>query len=332
MAIMLHRLRRYILLLSRLALSVYIVMLLSGGNTSAQCLSSVNPVGGSNNLLVLEKNSLMVITFLRYNYGDRYYEGSQRSEFNLISSASYSYGGVILGYGVAEKLTLETELGYFFNKTQRYNLNPSYTITGRGLSSAVMSVRYGLLKDNSRRFFISSGIGAKIPFSTMPQSCDGVELPLELQTTTGALGAVWQLFMVKEKPVTGTRFFLASRVEVNARNNQEYRQGTTNFTSLFYSKHLMAPWIRGDWTAILQLRNELRGRDRIADGFKESTGSCLFFLSPQINHYIKEKWNVSLMVDIPVWQHFTGTQLATRVGASLNLARDFALGTKADLQ
>jgi hypothetical protein len=294
-------------------------------SAGAQCLSSVNPVGGSNNLLVLEKNSFRAITFFRYNYGNRYYEGTERSDFDLIDRAGYSYGGMVAAFGLTDRLTMEAEMGYYFNKTQVYNLDPQYTLTGRGLSSAVLSARIGLLKDNSRRLFISSSVGAKIPFSTRPQSRDGVELPLDLQTTTGATGLVLQGFAVWELPVSGTRWFLTERVEVNARNRQDYRQGTSAFTSLFYSKHLMFPWLKGDWTAILQVRNELRGRDRTADGLRESTGSTVFYLSPQINYFIREKWNLSVTADLPLWQSFIGTQLAMRYGFSLNLARDFSL-------
>lgn len=322
--------KRSPLWLSKLTPALLLVSLLFPCTTAAQCLSTVNPVGGSNNLLVLEKRSLRVITFYRFNYGNRYFEGSEPSDFNLIRSANYSYAGAVLGYGLAEKVTLESEFGYFINKTQNYNLDPPYTLTGRGFSSGVLSVKFGLLKDNSRRFFISSSVGAKIPFTTELLSRNGVELPFELQTTTGAPGVVWQGFLVKEQPVTGTRYFLTGRVEINSRNRQEYRQGTSAFISFFYSRHLMFPWMKGDWTAILQLRNELRGRDMIADGWKESTGSCLFYLSPQVNYFIREKWNVSLITDIPVYQNFRGTQLATRYGVSLNLARDFRLSGKAD--
>ncbi len=300
------------------------LVLTATGDAFAQCLSSVNPVGGSNNLLVLEKNSLRTIAFFRYNYGNRYYEGTKPSEFDLIKSASYSYGGIVAAYGVTNSITLETELGYYFNKTQVYNMEPAYTLSGNGFSSAVVSARAGLVKDNARRFFISSSMGAKIPFATRPQSCDGVELPLDLQTTTGATGLVWQAFVVKEQPVSGTRWFLTERIEVNARNRNGYRQGSSAFTSFFYSKHLMFSWLKGDWTLIMQLRNELRGRDQTDDGWRESTGSTLVYLSPQINHFIKEQWNVSLVADIPVWQHFTGTQLAMKYGFSLNVSRDFS--------
>lgn len=58
---------------------------------------------------------------------------------------------------------------------------------------------------------------------------------------------------------------------------------------------------------------------------KASSGSYLFFLSPQLNSYIREKWNVSVILDIPLYQYFHGTQLATRYGISVNLARDFSL-------
>jgi len=291
----------------------------------AQCLSSVNPVGGSNNLLVLDKQSLRIISFYRYNYGDQYFEGNKRSDFNLIESANYNYAGCIIGYGLVDKVTLETEFGYFFNKTQHYNLDPAYTLRGNGLSNIILSVKFSLLKNNSKRLFISSSLGAKIPFSTKPISRDGVELPVEVQPTIGAFGMVIQSFLVKERPVTGARYFITSRVELNSKNNQEYKLGTSIFTSLFFSKHLMFSWLKGDWTTILQIRNETRAKDRNIAGWKESSGSSIFYFSPQLNHFIKEKWNISVMLDLPIYQYVRGTQLATKYGISLNIARDFKL-------
>ena len=310
---------------NRLITALFIASCLYYDNTDAQCLSSVNPVGGSANLLVLEKNSLRVIGFYRFNYGDRYIEGSRRSDFDLIRNANYNYAGTILGYGVANRITLETELGYFINKTQNYNTDPQYSLKGSGVSTGVLSVKYSLFKDDEKRLFVSSGLGAKIPFSTKPLYRDGVELPVEVQPTLGAFGVVIQGFIVKEKPITGTRYFLTGRMEVNSRNKQEYKLGTSVFTSFFISKHLMFPWIKGDWTVILQLRNETRGVDRTMAGVKESSGSTIFYLVPQVNHSIKEKWNVSLIADLPFYQHFNGIQLATRYGITLNFAREFRL-------
>lgn len=282
-------------------------------------------MGGSSNLLVLEKNSLRIISFYRYNFGNKYFEGDDHSDFSLIKNANYNYVGSIIGYGLADKVTLETELGYFFNKTQNYNLVPAYSLSGSGFSTGILSLKYGFLKNISKRFFISSSLGAKIPFSTEPISRDGVELPVEVQPTIGAFGTVVQLFMVKENPISGIRYFLTGRMEINAPNKQDYKLGTSVFTSFFISKHLMFSWLKGDWTTILQLRNEIRTKDKTINGWKESSGSTIFYFSPQINYTVNERWNISAMIDLPVYQYFNGTQLATRYGISLNLARDFNL-------
>jgi len=273
----------------------------------------------------LDKKSLRLITFYRYNYGNQFYEGNERSDFDLIRSANYNYTGTLIGYGLFNKLTMEADLGYFINKTYTYNLDPPYPLSGSGFSSSVLSVKYGLIKNNEKRFFISSSLGAKIPFSTKPVTRDGVELPVELQPSIGAFGLVFQIFMVKEKSLTGSRYFLTSRLDVNSENKQEYKLGASLFSSIYYSKHLMFPWLKGDWTIILQIRDEIRQKDRKTTGWIESTGSNILYFSPQLNLFIKEKLNVSLMVDVPVYKYLNGTQLATKYGISLNLSRDFRL-------
>jgi hypothetical protein len=68
----------------------------------------------------------------------------------------------------------------------------------------------------------------------------------------------------------------------------------------------MYNWIKGDWTTILQLRNEFRGKDNINDRIVESTGGYSLHLMPQINYTIKEKWNISLIGNIPLYQYFNG--------------------------
>ncbi len=301
------------------------LLLISTHPAQTQCLSAVNPVGGSSNLLVMEKNMLRIISFYHHHYGNQYFEGDHLSDYNLIKSGGYNYIGTILGYGLTDKITLETELGYFINKTQQYSGIPEYTLRGNGLSNTVFSLKGSLLKNNEKRLFISSSAGAKIPLSREQQIRHGVVLPVELQPTLGAFGAVFQLFAVKENSASGTRYFLTERMEINDRNKQKYKQGNAVYSSLFISKHLMFPWLKGDWTAILQVRNELRGKDHISSGVKESSGGYQFYVSPQINHYFREKWNFSAILDIPVYQNFNGTQLATKYGLSLNLARDFKL-------
>jgi len=293
------------------------------GKVEAQCLSSVNPVGGTDNLLVLKKNAFRVISFYKNGRGSHYFEGSQRADFNLISKAHYNYFSTILGFGVTEKLTLEMESGYFINKTQKYDVGEGYRLTGSGFSNFIALAKQSLFTDPSKRFFLTAALGAKIPSTRNLQYVNHVKLPVEVQPTLGSYGAVFSFSLVKEDSFHGLRYFLTSRAETHLPNKENYQPGTVVFSSAYVSKHLMYPWLKGDWTAIFQLKNEIRTYDRMNKHRKESSGSLLFFAVPQINYVLSKKWYLSAMVDIPVYQYFNGTQLGAGTGWTLVLSRVF---------
>lgn len=309
---------------NRFSIAFFIAFLVTG-NSFGQCLSSVNPVGGTNNLLVLEKKSLRVISFYKYGQGTQYFENSSHSDFDLIRKAYYNYLSTSFGYGVTNKFTLELETGYFFNKTQIYDLEPEYRLTGKGFSNFVVMGKHSLFSEPVKRIYVTGAAGVKIPSSRSPQLVNNVEIPVEVQPTIGAYGLVANLSFVKENSESGMRYFLISRMETHSANKNEYKLGNSFFNSFYISKHLMFPWLKGDWTTILQLRNEIRTHDKIDGVKKESSGSTLFFLSPQINYVYKDEWYLSAMIDFPVYQNFSGTQLGAGTGLTFILSRTFRL-------
>jgi hypothetical protein len=233
--------------------------------------------------------------------------------------------GLILAYGFSQKFTLETEWGYFFNKSYHYNLDPVYIQHGRGLNNMVISGKFRLLTDYQKRFFLAGSAGIKAPLSPDPKEKDGVVLPVDLQPSTNAFGSVLQGFMVKENSLSGMRYFMVCRFEMNFADRNKYKLGKALITSAFVSKHIPDHWLPGDWTGMLQLRDEIRSPNSL-DGITEaSTGGHLVLLSPQVNYSIRDVWNLSVMTDIPLYQYFKGTQLAYAYAITINLARDFNL-------
>jgi len=291
----------------------------------AQCLSSVNPVGGTNNLLVLEKNSLRIISFYKFGQGKDYYSGSTLSDFDLISKAYYNYLSSTFGYGVTNKFTIELETGYFFNKTQIYDVEPGYRLTGKGLTNLILSGKHSIFSEPVKRIYLTGAAGVKIPSSRTPQLVNNVEIPVEVQPTIGAFGAVFNLAFVKENSESGMRYFFTSRAETNGTNKKNYKLGNSFYNSLYVSKHLMMQKLKGDWTAILQVRNEVRKRDKIDNEYKESSGSNLFFIAPQLNYVYEEQWYLSAMIDIPAYQNFNGTQLGAGLGFTFIVSKTFRL-------
>lgn len=311
--------------MNKFAFITTILVLLFAVTAQAQCLSSMNPVGGAENLLSLEENALRTIVFYKGGSSNKYYSGNSLSDYNLIDRANYNFISVLLGYGLSQKLTFEFEAGYFINKTQHYNTMPKMKLRGYGFSNLNFLLKYNFYANLVDRVYFSSAAGIKIPASREYRSINHVELPYQLQASQGSFGLIVNSSFVKENSEQGLRYFATNRVEVNGSNQKDYIPGASVFTAFYVSKHLMFPRLKGDWTVILQLRNEFRFKDTDTGNKNQSTGSCLFFAVPQINYVFNEKWNLSAMLDVPVYQYFNDTQLASALNVSLVLSRTFSL-------
>lgn len=286
----------------------------------AQCCSA-NPVAGSVNIGILTKNTFRTITYYRYSFSDHYYEGSQRSDFNFVKNANYNFIGSILAYGISSKITLETELGYYLNKSEVFNTEPPYTQKGSGFYNGVASLKYNIF--NKKQIEITAGAGLKFSFTREQQVKGGVQLPQTVQPSTGTFGFVGQIFLSKTHIEKGLRLFLIHRTEINGTNSVEYKFGNLYSTSLFVSKSFNA-----HWTGLLSLTNESRERDVRDNKTISASGGYTFFLTPQINYTIAQKWNISLLTSIPAYRYFNGTQLGGGTGFSINVTRDFDLSSK----
>ena len=316
---------------------VTIVLLGSIGEQAfAQCFSSPgNPIGGTANTGTLHKNAWRVITFYRFSSSGKYFEGSKKADMVKVDKAVYNYLGLIIGYGVTKKMTLETELGYFINKKQWFNesLNLSEPVKrGYGFSNAVISAKFDLYSNEDKRFGLSASAGAKIPMRQEALVVNNTEMSTDLQPSTGSYGVVLQAFVLKEIPFEATRFFLIHRSEFNFptkadffRNGVQQQFGNLFYTSFIFSKHLhfRHEWLTENWTAIVGVRNEVRTMDKQAGVVMEESGGYSFFISPQLNYTIKERWNVSALFDFPVYQYFNGIQLAGKFAFSISITKDF---------
>ncbi len=306
-------------LLKRLIMKHFFTFLIAcaiSSTTWAQCCSPGNPVGGTANVGTLDTRAFRVLAFLRHSYSDTYYEGSKKAELQG-TTAGYYYFGSVLAYGITRHLTAEAELGLFFDK--RKTIEGQKPERTNGMSNGVFSLKYGIWKDALREWELTAGAGLRFPFSKKMQ-LDEFDYPLsmDVQPSTGALGFLGQLFLYKGYLPRGWRFFLLNRFEQNAVNDIGYRFGNALTSAFFTSRK-----INLHWTAILQLRNEWREIDTWEGVKLNSTGGDVVTLSPQINYNIARKWNVSLLLDVPLYRHYNLAQLGAKYAVAVNLVRDF---------
>ena len=119
----------------------------------SQCCSPGNPAGGIGAQSILEKNTAKISLIYKGGYSDTYFGGVPGSYkpislndgtgfFPAVKNANYNFTGISFRFGVTDKVTMESDLGYFINKTQNYaeGLIPTRQI-GFGLTDFNLNFR-----------------------------------------------------------------------------------------------------------------------------------------------------------------------------------------------
>lgn len=285
---------------------------------TAQCCSQGSPVNGTTNVGTVDKNNLRIILAHRYNYGNTYYDHSHKTDFRIAEKSNFNYTSTIISYGLSKKLTVETELGYFINKTLEYTYT---TKTNYGFNNIVGSVKYALYKNTDKRIEITPAIGIKIPIETERRVINGVKFPYDIQTSTLAYGAVSQLFFLKRFANNKTSLVLYNRNENNFNCvAEEYRYGSTYSLSSFVS-HLFTQRI----ILTLQMRADYKEADFQFNNNVKNTGGIVGYVSPQLSYEIVPKFFFYTLVDFPVYRNFNGRQLSSKYALSVSLIKNFCL-------
>jgi len=303
------------------------ILIISEINAMSQCCaSSGNPIGSTVNIGLLDKKILRTALFYRFSFADKYYEGSElyTGGIGIVDKAVSNFVGLLTGYGITDKLTIELETVYVINKTHFYRVN-NERLSGYGLSDAVISVRPKIYSSRDDQFEISFAIGSNIPFSRSLQRVHGVTLPVDLQPSTGSYGLILQSNIIKEFPFRNMNLLMINRFEKYFENRQNYCYGNSYSTSFFFSKFISIErsHLQG-CTMIIQAKNQIRSK-HLSDGEPiDGSGNCSFFFIPQVSFSVAGNLNISLQVDIPVYQYFNGIQLGNKISSSFVLIKDFA--------
>ena len=310
---------------------------ISVNNLFAQCCSPGNPAGGIGAQSVLEKNTAKLSLIYKGGYSDTYFGGVPGSShpislndgtgfFPSVKNANYNFTGISFRFGVTDKVTLESDLGYFINKTQNYveGLIPAQQ-KGFGVTDFNLNFKVRVFK--KKEFEITPTFGLKIPVGPTKQlDNNGIRTPLDLQPTNGAFALRVALMLYKGFPDKHLRFFLEGKAEFPKQTNVD--QFNYDYGNLYFLSWFTTWSFTTRWTAVVQFRNEFRIKDiQYENPPREiySTGSNRLFLVPQLNYSFDKGWDISLFADVPVYQYYNGKQLATKFAAGLQVSKKINL-------
>lgn len=299
----------------------------------SQCCSLGGPISGDASLGVVKTGNLRIYTIYKHSESNRYFEGDQLISSSVlpaeglnVENSFFDYTGINIAYGLAKKISIEAEGGYFISKTQNF-INPSDSKTmpkiGKGISDFYLMSKYGLYKNDGNELELTVGEGIKLPTGNRFENDRNNKFYRDVRPGSGAYSFVGTFFIYKGFAGKKIKLFLTGRTEINGRDDEGYKFGNMHILS-FFSNYNASRFMN----LIIQFREEIKSRDkdpRKFNGVVDVSGSNRIFFVPQVSFTIKRKWFFGALYELPVYQFYNGKQMATTYGFALTLSREFQL-------
>lgn len=308
----------------RIVFLIFVILHVTSLQSWGQCCSMGNPASGQESAGALSKNSLRIYSFYKQGRNETYFrENIRLINYGMFSHSSYSFAGLNLAYGLTNRITIEHEVGYFFDKQLGYN-DPeldALTRSGYGFANGLLGLQYALWTSRVRSMGLSVAAGVKYPFSSQPLAIDGVDLPVELQPSTGAWGFVGKALFSTSLGLGLPALYVQHRFETNQANYYNYTYGNSHHTTVTLGMPITA-----GLESMVQLRNEYRKGDSSPTGARlASEGSNVVFLTPTVSVILPANIALSVFADIPLYKYYFGEQLSGRFAAGISLSTEIPL-------
>lgn len=291
----------------------------------AQCTSGCCAPGTAN-FGVLEKGDLLFFSFFKRDYSDKYYQGDKPVAFSYLTNDYSDFSGLSLSYGFTDKFTMQASLGYYINKIENFNIPVlgQQQLAGSGFSDVELYAKYNVYHMKNDLLSITLSGGVKLPTGPYKLSENNVELTRDIQPGTGAYAGMFTFYaMLKPFKNKKKSIMFNSRTDYNGVNPQGYQYGVTNTNTLS-----SAFKVYKDISFIAMLRNENKDCDRVNGVGLFSSCSSRVFVTPGVNIYLGNELNFSVYGDFPVYQYYSGIQLAAKYAFSFAVNKVFELHKK----
>lgn len=294
-------------------------LLLSGHDPlHAQCCTSGNPFISDAEQPALQSKVLTASLLYRYNNSHQYYYNDARYNDLPFTQRSFSnYMEMQLAYGITGWMTVQSDLGYFINKTQETSNQQTYR--GNGLGDLALQLKFNAWHHAKARFSVSPAIGVKFPIGVFDQEVDYVKLPITVQPSSGSFKYNGSVFVYKG---FGRKLSLAAYgsyeySQMIDSENFYYKYGDLWIAAVYFNYQV---WKR--FNVNLQFRNEYRARaSRENNETVSASGYEVVFFTPQVTVSLPRNWYLSAYADIPVYKYYNDLQMSFGYAVSFKVTR-----------
>lgn len=284
----------------------------------AQCCASGNPFISDAENPALQSKVLTASLLYRYNNSHQYYLNGSRYDDLPFSQQSFSnYLEIQLAYGITNWMTVQTDLGYFVNKTLKTTNQQTYR--GNGIGDLAVLIKFNAWNRPRARFSVSPAIGVKFPVGVFDQEVDYVKLPISVQPSSGSFKYTGNVFASKGfgKKLSLALFVSYEYSQLIDSDNFYYKYGDLWIGALYFNYQVLK-WLNIN----LQVRNEYRAKSsRENQQIVEASGYDVVFLTPQVSFSLPRSWFLSAYADIPLYKYYNDLQMSFGYAISARLTK-----------
>lgn len=284
-------------------------------NALAQCCSAGSPVGGTSNLGIMTEGKSKLIVNYSFSYSDQFFNGSKRVDPLFLEEVYFNLLRLNLTHGLTERLSVEADAAYFHSALHGPGILPDRE-QNHGVSDLALTFHYNVYRDLGRRWEVTTGAGVKYTTGSLKQTYRGSFVTVTETPSTATPDFIHSLFIYRRFPARGLQFFLSNRIEFRGRDKDSYRYGNLYATSFFTSYNLSLKW-----NGILQVRSEIRERDARSGRKLILTGSRKLFLVPQLSYSLSSSLILTVLVDVPIYQHYNEQQIGSALTAGFAIIK-----------
>ncbi len=310
-------------MLAKTAVPVIIWLLLSGAVAGQNCCAPAVPQQGVVGETVALPHTLEIGLHLELLRSRDLYHGSDRIDNRAQMESDWKRASLALAYGLSRRFSLGVVAPFVWKEKSKVLTSSATRIANSsdGLGDLILQARYALSpRDWSNIRELSVGLAVKMPTGATDVRISGLLLSQGLQPGSGS----WDFYgSASYYQGWDPADVLLSATYALTSEHEGYRFGSQFSFLASGIKHLHE---RLDFS--LSLSGAIKAKDRQDDALLESTGREQVWLVPGMQYTaILEKLRLYLYFELPVYQHFNGTQLGSEFNLRFSATYALPLGS-----
>lgn len=303
---------------------------------NAQCCSAGNP--SSSGTGSMAKNYLSINSSFVHSYSDTYFKGNSEYDFDYLENTKFDFGLINVSYGLSNKFTISTELGYFINKSMAFAFIDA-TRKAYGLGDAAVDLKYQIVNLKKQLLSISTSVKTSIPIGEFDQMDKNVVLPIDIQPSSGS-------FKLKPSLSISKRFF-GSKLSLNSFISTEFSQKINTerskykygnlYSFVLSTSHATTKKLNIGLGFNFTLREQAIIRPTTIDTnfvrqwgsweLVNATGGTFINIQPRFSYQLPEGFGLSTSLNIPIYRNVNGIQLTNKYILVIGVSKGFDLSS-----